>query len=106
MNLMPERLRDRAQHTLGEPQVAGPLVVYPVFDPARPRLAYRTFAQAVELGAFAREREGAAAVRALVAENATELPLLLDSDGCEVGIGVAVTTSRPGWRRVNLGGCR
>jgi hypothetical protein len=77
MNLMPERLRDEAQHTLGEPQVAGPLAVYPVFGPTRPRLAYRTFAQAVELGALAREREGGAAVRALVVENPTELPLLV-----------------------------
>jgi hypothetical protein len=77
MNLMPERLRDQAQHTLGEPQVAGPLVVYPVFGPTRPRLAYRTFAQAVELGALARERERGAAVRALVVENPTELPLLV-----------------------------
>jgi hypothetical protein len=77
MNLMPERLRDQAQHTLGEPQVAWPLVVYPVFGPTRPRLAYRTFAQAVELGALARERERGAAVRALVVENPTELPLLV-----------------------------
>jgi hypothetical protein len=77
MNLMPERLRDQAQHTLSEPQVAGPLAVYPVFGPRRPRLAYRTFAQAVELGALAREREGGAAVRALVVENPTELPLLV-----------------------------
>jgi hypothetical protein len=77
MNLMPERLRDQAQHTLGEPQVAGPLAVYPVFGPTRPRLAYRTFAQAVELGALARERERGAAVRALVVENPTELPLLV-----------------------------
>lgn len=77
MNLMPERLRDQAQHTLGEPQVAGRLAVYPVFGPTRPRLAYRTFAQAVELGALARERERGPAVRALVVENPTELPLLV-----------------------------
>jgi hypothetical protein len=73
MNLMQER----AQHTLGEPQGAGPLAVYPVFGPARPQLAYHTFAQAVELGALAREREGGAAVRALVVENPTGLPLLV-----------------------------
>jgi hypothetical protein len=77
MNLIRERLRDQAQHTLGEPQGAGPLAVYPVFGPGPPRLAYRTFAQAVELGALAREREGGAAVRALVVENPTGLPLLV-----------------------------
>jgi hypothetical protein len=73
MNLM----REHVQHTLGEPQGAGPLAVYPVFGRARPRLAYHTFAQAVELGALARERERGAAVRALVVENPTGLPLLV-----------------------------
>jgi hypothetical protein len=73
MNLM----REHVQHTLGEPQGAGPLAVYPVFCRARPRLAYRTFAQAVELGALARERQGGASVRALVVENPTGLPLLV-----------------------------
>jgi hypothetical protein len=77
MKAIPERLRGEAQHTLGEPQVAGPLAVYPVFAPAEPLLAYRAFAQAVELGALAREREGRAAVRALVVENPTDLPLLV-----------------------------
>jgi hypothetical protein len=77
MNAIPERLRDVAHHRLGEPQVAGPLAVYPVFAPSEPRLAYRTFAQASELGALAKEREGRAAVRALVVENPTDLPLLV-----------------------------
>jgi hypothetical protein len=70
-------MREHVQHTLGEPQGAGPLAVYPVLGQARPRLAYRTFAQAVELGALAREREDGAAVRALVVENPTGLPLLV-----------------------------
>jgi hypothetical protein len=64
------------QYTIGEPQVAGPLAVFPVFGPA-PRLDYRTFAQAIELGALARERDGGATVRSLVVENATDLPLLV-----------------------------
>jgi hypothetical protein len=77
MNAIPESLRCEAQHTLGKPQVAGALAVYPVFGRAQPRLAYRAFAQAVELGALAKEREGRASVRALVVENPTDRPLLV-----------------------------
>jgi ARG and Rhodanese-Phosphatase-superfamily-associated Protein domain len=64
------------QYTIGEPQVAGPLAVFPVFGPG-PRLDYRTFAQATELGALARELDGGASVRSLVVENPTDLPLLV-----------------------------
>ncbi len=63
-------------YTIGEPQLAGALAVFPVFGPP-PLLQYRTFAQAVEQGALARELEGAASVRALVIENPTDLPLLV-----------------------------
>jgi hypothetical protein len=64
------------QYTIGEPQVAGPLAVFPVFGPA-PQLEYRTFAQATQLGALAREVAGTASVRSLVVENPTDLPLLV-----------------------------
>jgi hypothetical protein len=64
------------QYVLGEPQVAGPLAVFPVLGP-EPRLDYRIFAQATELGALARELDGGASVRALVVENPTDLPLLV-----------------------------
>jgi hypothetical protein len=64
------------QYTIGEPQAAGPLAVFPVFGPPA-QLEYRTFAQATQLGALAREVAGSAAVRSLVVENPTELPLLV-----------------------------
>ena len=64
------------QYTIGEPQVVGPLAVFPVFGPD-PLLDYRTFAQATELGALARELDGGASVRSLVVENPTDLPLLV-----------------------------
>ena len=62
--------------TLGEPQVAGPLAVFPVFGPP-PRLHYRAFAQAVALGAFVKELDEGASVRQLVIENPSDLPLLV-----------------------------
>jgi hypothetical protein len=62
--------------TLGEPQVAGPLAVFPVFGP-EPRLAYRAFADATELGAFAKELDGGASVRELHVANPTDLALLV-----------------------------
>src|SRR5262245_58366548 len=62
--------------TLGEPQVAGPLAVFPVFGPD-PRLAYRAFADAAELGAFAKELDAGASVRELQLVNPTDLPLLV-----------------------------
>ena len=62
--------------TLGEPQVAGPLAVFPVFGPA-PRLGYRSFAQAVALGALVKELRGGASVNDLVLGNPTDLPLLV-----------------------------
>jgi len=62
--------------TIGEPQVAGPLAVFPVFGPS-PRLEYRSFSQAIEHGALAREVESHADVRSLLVQNSTSLPLLV-----------------------------
>ena len=62
--------------TLGEPQVAGPLAVFPVFGP-EPGLDYRVFADASALGAFVKERDQAADVGALVVGNPTDLSLLI-----------------------------
>jgi hypothetical protein len=76
MNPLPESARDRAEYTLGGPQVAGPLAVFPVFGP-HPRLEYRAFVQAAELGAFVKEIETGAVVTRLTVENPTDLPLLL-----------------------------
>src|SRR5205085_795989 len=39
---------------IGEPDIAGPLAVFPLFGP-EPRLAYRSFAQAAPLGATVTE---------------------------------------------------
>ena len=62
--------------TLGEPQVAGPLAVFPVFGPA-PRLTYRPLAEAISLGALVKELDGGASVGDLSVENPTDLPVLL-----------------------------
>ena len=63
-------------HSLGEPQVAGPLAVFPVFGPPA-LLNYRAFTQAVELGALAKELDSGAAVSRLLVTNPTDLPLLI-----------------------------
>ena len=63
-------------HSLGEPQVAGPLAVFPVFGPPT-RLEYRAFVQAIELGALVKELESSASVSRLLVDNPTDLPLLL-----------------------------
>jgi hypothetical protein len=63
-------------HSLGEPQVAGPLAVFPVFGPPA-LLDYRAFIQAVEFGALVKELESGAAVSRLVVANPTDLPLLI-----------------------------
>jgi hypothetical protein len=66
----------QAAYTLGEPQVAGPLAVFPVFGPPA-RLAYRAFVQAAELGACVKEVEGGAVVGRLAVWNPTDLPVLV-----------------------------
>jgi hypothetical protein len=76
MNALRQSARDGAAYTLGGPQVAGPLAVFPVFGP-EPRLEYRAFVQAAELGAFVKEVESGAMVTRLSVENPTDLPLLV-----------------------------
>jgi hypothetical protein len=76
MNALRQTARDAAAHTLGGPQGAGPLAVFPVFGP-EPRLEYRAFVQAAELGAFVKEVESGAVVTRLSVENPTDLPLLV-----------------------------
>lgn len=67
---------DTAQITLGEPKVAGPLAVFPVFGPP-PVLDYRAFSTAVEHGAFVKELERGASVNHLLVGNPTDRALLL-----------------------------
>ena len=62
--------------TVGDPDVAGPLAVFPVFGPA-PTLTYLSYAQAVGLGAAVKELPGGASVNDLLVVNPTELPVLL-----------------------------
>ncbi len=65
----------QAQHlTLGAPQIAGPLTVFPLFGP-EPRLRYRSLAQAAALGALVTELDEAS-VNDLLLGNTTDLPLL------------------------------
>jgi hypothetical protein len=76
MNALTPAAHRRAAYTLGEPQVAGPLAVFPVIGPPA-RLAYRAFVQAAELGACVKELETGAVVSRLAVENPTDLPLLV-----------------------------
>ena len=62
--------------TLGAPQLAGPLAVFPLFGP-EPGLAYRSFAQAIAVGALVKELDGGASVNDLTLANPTHLPLLV-----------------------------
>lgn len=61
---------------LDEPQVAGPLAVYPVIG-SPGALAYRSFAQARVLGAFVKELDEGASVGDLLVGNPTDVPVLL-----------------------------
>jgi hypothetical protein len=65
-----------ASYTLGRPQVAGPLAVFPVFGPP-PALEYRSLADAVKLGAFVKELGQGASVREVIVENPTDLAILI-----------------------------
>ena len=61
---------------VGEPDVAGPLAVFPLFGP-EPRFEYRSFAQAVAHGVMIKELDEGASVRDLVVVNPSSLPVLL-----------------------------
>jgi hypothetical protein len=61
---------------VGDPDVAGPLAVFPLFG-GEPRLAYRSFAQAAALGASVTELPGGASVNDLIVSNPTDLALLV-----------------------------
>jgi hypothetical protein len=76
MNALSPAAHRRAAYTLGEPQVAGPLAVFPVFGPPA-RLAYRAFVQAAELGACVKELDAGAVVARLAVQNPTDEPLLV-----------------------------
>lgn len=68
--------------TVGDPDVAGPLAVFPLFGPP-PDLAYVAFGQAVALGARVHELEAGASVNDLTVVNPLDVPVLL-YDGEEV----------------------
>jgi hypothetical protein len=61
---------------VGEPDVGGPLAVFPLFGPG-PHQEYIAFAQGREQGVRILEREERASVNELVIENPTNLPVLL-----------------------------
>lgn len=61
---------------LGEPDVAGPLAVFPLFGP-EPELEYVSFAQAAGSGVRVRELSQNASVNDLVVENSTGTAVLL-----------------------------
>ena len=64
------------QLTLGEPQVVGPLAVFPVFGPT-PVLEYRAYSTAIQHGAFVKELDQGASVNRLLVGNPTDRALLL-----------------------------
>src|SRR4051794_24737126 len=61
---------------IGEPDVCGPLVVFPLFGPA-PQLEYLSFAQAVGLGLTVKELDTGASVNDLLVLNPTDKNVLL-----------------------------
>jgi hypothetical protein len=65
-----------ATYTLGSPQIAGPLAVYPVFGPP-PSLGYRGLTDATPRGAFIKELDQGASVRQVIVENPTDMPILI-----------------------------
>ena len=61
---------------LGDPQVSGPLAVYPIFGPD-PRLVYRGLAQAIKHGAFITEVDEHGDVNHVLVCNASDQMILL-----------------------------
>jgi hypothetical protein len=61
---------------LGEPQISGPLAIFPIFGP-RPRLRYRSLGQAVKHGAFVTEVDDHGSVNDVLICNASDQTLLL-----------------------------
>jgi ARG/rhodanese/phosphatase superfamily protein len=61
---------------LGDPDLAGPLAVFPLFGP-EPVLDYISFAEGREQGVVIKEVESSAAVNDLVVWNPTDVPILL-----------------------------
>jgi hypothetical protein len=64
------------RHQLGEPQISGPLAVYPIFGP-QPRLRYRSLAHAAQRGAYITELDGRASVNDVLITNASDQGVLL-----------------------------
>ncbi len=62
--------------TVGEPDLAGPLAVFPLFGPG-PRLDFVSFAAGRTRGVVIKELEAGASVNDLVVENPAPLPVLL-----------------------------
>lgn len=61
---------------LGDPQISGPLAVFPIFGP-RPRVRYRSLGQAVKRGAFVTEVDEHGSVNDVLICNASDEALLL-----------------------------
>src|SRR3954447_14076343 len=61
---------------VGEPDVAGPLAVFPLFGPSA-RFEYQSFAQGSAHGVSIKEIPGGGSVNDLVVSNPTGLPVLL-----------------------------
>jgi hypothetical protein len=79
---------------LGDPQISGPLAVYPVFGP-EPRLLYRGLSQAVEHGAFITEVDEHGDVNDVLVCNASDQAVLLYEGELIVGARQNRTIDQP-----------
>lgn len=75
MNILENALTDTV--SVAEPDVVGPLAVFPLIGTQRPALRYLAFAQAVARGVSVRELPEDASVNALLVANPLEQPVLL-----------------------------
>jgi hypothetical protein len=82
------------RHHLGEPQISGPLAVYPIFGP-QPRLRYRSLAHAAQRGVFITELEDRASVNDVQVTNASNQAVLLYEGELIVGAQQNRTIDQP-----------
>src|SRR3954463_13209652 len=75
-HVMTDRTAVAASLRVGEPDLAGPLAVFPVFG-LDPTLEYRSFAEACALGAVIRELHPTPSVNDVLADNPLDVPVLL-----------------------------
>ena len=76
---------------VADPDVVGPLAVFPLITTQPPALRYQAFAQAVAHGACVRELPGEASVNDLQVANPLDVPVLLAQGDRDTTIPAATT---------------